>query len=34
MTEEINNIFTSIADVYDFWGHIFSFGIDNKDKKY
>jgi demethylmenaquinone methyltransferase/2-methoxy-6-polyprenyl-1,4-benzoquinol methylase len=28
MSERINNIFTSIADVYDFWGHLFSFGID------
>lgn len=28
MSERINNIFTSIADVYDFWGHVFSFGVD------
>ena len=28
MSEKINNIFTSIAEVYDFWGHVFSFGID------
>ena len=28
MSDRINNIFTSIADVYDFWGHLFSFGID------
>ncbi len=28
MSERINNIFSSIADVYDFWGHLFSFGVD------
>ena len=28
MSDRINNIFTSIADVYDFWGHLFSFGVD------
>jgi len=28
MSDRINNIFSSIADVYDLWGHIFSFGID------
>ncbi|MHB1697468.1 MAG: ubiquinone/menaquinone biosynthesis methyltransferase [bacterium] len=28
MSDRINNIFSSIADVYDFWGHLFSFGID------
>jgi demethylmenaquinone methyltransferase/2-methoxy-6-polyprenyl-1,4-benzoquinol methylase len=28
MSDKINNIFSSIADVYDFWGHLFSFGID------
>lgn len=28
MSERISNIFSSIAEVYDFWGHLFSFGID------
>jgi demethylmenaquinone methyltransferase/2-methoxy-6-polyprenyl-1,4-benzoquinol methylase len=28
MSDKINNIFSSIADVYDFWGHLFSFGVD------
>jgi demethylmenaquinone methyltransferase/2-methoxy-6-polyprenyl-1,4-benzoquinol methylase len=28
MSERINDIFTSIADVYDLWGHLFSFGVD------
>jgi demethylmenaquinone methyltransferase/2-methoxy-6-polyprenyl-1,4-benzoquinol methylase len=28
MSDKINDIFSSIAGVYDFWGHLFSFGID------